>query len=630
MNDDGRSGGARVRARDVLFIGLAGALVTLLLMAFVSCSHAREGDAGASHPAAAVLQRPSPPAETPLPRDDARLKAMIRRMTAAEKVGQLFMVSFYGGSPGDQAPYAIKANVALTGLPTAAAMVSRYDLGGVIYMGSTGNVQRPRQVAELSNGLQRVATGSHPGIPLLVATDQEGGAVSRIPAPATQVPGNMALGADGREADAYAAAQATGSELRAMGVNMVLAPVADVNVDPKNAVIGVRSFGGDPELVASLTYAAVSGYRSAGIAATAKHFPGHGDTHVDSHVGLPVLSRTVRQLQRIDLPPFRAAIAAGVDAVMVGHLAAPSLDPSGKPASLSHDITTRWLRGRLGFKGVIITDALAMSGAMLTSSPEDVALRAFRAGADILLMPPQLGPAYSAVLRAVRDGRIAKKRIDASVLRILRLKQRLGVLADPLVARGALRSEVSLSSHRALAARIAARSITLVKSRPGTLPLRSGDRVLVTGDRVRAVALLAKELSGDGVKVRMLAARAPISHGLVAEAVGLARNCDAVVVATNDVRSAPSQRALVAAVSACRRRVAVVSLGDPQDIARLPGVGTYLAAYNDRAPSLKAIADALAGRVAITGLLPVVITAPGSSDVLYALGTGLQHAAVTP
>jgi beta-N-acetylhexosaminidase len=614
-----------MRVRGVLVVGLA----ALLLMTLASGCRGGPNSTGAPRPTAAALQPPSPALETPRPSEDARLKAMLRRMTVAEKVGQLFIVSFYGRSPSDQARYATAANAALTGLPTAAAMLSRYHPGGVIYFDTTGNVQGPRQLAALSNGLQRVATRGRSGIPLLVATDQEGGAVDRIPAPVTQFPGNMALGADGREGDAYAASRAAGSELRAIGINMVLAPVADVNVDPKNTVIGVRSFGGDPELVAGLTRAAVTGYQSAGIAATAKHFPGHGDTHVDSHVGLPVLSRTVRQLKRIDLPPFRAAIAAGVDAVMVGHLAAPSLDPSGRPASLSYAITTGWLRGKLGFRGVVITDALAMSGAMLSSSPENVALRAFRAGADILLMPPQLGPAYAGILRAVRDGRVSKTRLDASVLRILRLKQRLGVLADPLVARGELRTAVSLSSHRALASRIAARSITLVKLRPGSLPLRSEDRVLVTGDGVRVVDTLAKELRDDGVRVRTLVARLPISHGMVAEAGGLARNCDAVVVATNDVRTEPSQRALVAAVSACRR-VAVVSLGDPQDIARLPGVGTYLAAYNDRAPSLRAIADALAGRVAITGRLPVAIMAPGSSDVLFALGIGVQHAAVTP
>jgi beta-N-acetylhexosaminidase len=267
-------------------------------------------------------------------------------MSVAEKVGQLFMTSFYGAVPADPSSTATSANAALAGVSTAAEMIDRYHLGGVIYMSSTGNLENRRQIAALSNGLQRRATRSRRGVPLLVATDQEGGSVSRVRAPVTQFPGNMALGADGLEEDAAAAAAASGVELRALGINMVLAPVADVNADPANPVIGVRSFGGDPHQVAALTYDAVLGYRSAGIASTAKHFP---------VMGIPTWTVTLGCQSSLVLPSVcgvstaavRAAIEAGVDAVMVGHLAAPSLDSSGRPASLSHDITTEWLRRKL-------------------------------------------------------------------------------------------------------------------------------------------------------------------------------------------------------------------------------------------------------------------------------------------
>lgn len=629
MNDGGRRGRARGRARSALLVGLAVALAALLLVAFFISRHERGSEAVTKHPAAAPVLPSSTATASVAPRE-ARLIAMMRRMTVAEKVGQLLMASFYGRSAADDAPSAVRGNLALTGLANAGAMVSRYHLGGVVYMGTTDNLRQPRQIAALSNGLQRIASGTHAGIPLLVATDQEGGAVSRIPSPFTQFPGNMALGADGRESDAYAAAQATGSELRALGVNMVLAPVADVSVDPANPVIGVRSFGGAPGPVAGLTRAAVSGYQSAGIAATAKHFPGHGDTHVDSHFALPVLRRTVAGLQRVDLPPFRAAIGAGVDAVMIGHLAVPSLDSSGRPASLSHSITTEWLRDRLGFRGVVITDSLVMGGVLGASQSGRLPLRAFQAGADILLMPPELDSSYHFLVRAVRGGRISKKRLDASVLRILRLKDRLGILADPLVDGREARESVGLQAHRVLAADIARRSITLVDSRPGTLPLRRSDRVLVAGTNVQAVSQLARELRRDGASVIMLATPAPVGEWLVAEATRQARTCDAAIVATDDVRGVPSQYALVEAILARIERTTVVSLGDPQDIAYLPGIRTYVAAYNGTAPSLRAIADALTGRAPMTGRLPVAIVAPGSSRVLFARGTGIQTAAVTP
>jgi beta-N-acetylhexosaminidase len=213
------------------------------------------------------------------------------------------------------------------------------------------------------------------------------------------------------------------------------------------------------------------------------------------------------------------------------------------------------------------------------------------------------------------------------VLRILRLKDRLGILADPFVDGGPLHEAVDLPSHRALAARIAARSITLVRANAGTLPLRRGDRVLATGADSRATAALATELRRNGFSVSLWLPGTPVSTWAAFEAGRLARVCDASVVATKDIREEPSQLALVDAVLDGGRRVTVVSLGDPQDIARLPGVRSYLAAYNGKAPSLRAVADALTGRVAVTGRLPVAIVAPGRSRTLYPIGTGIQMAA---
>ena len=261
----------------------------------------------------------------------------------------------------------------------------------------------PPQIAGLSNGLQRVATKSGARIPLMIATDQEHGVVTRVGPPATQLPGNMALGAGRSETDTYDAAQISGKELRAIGINQNFAPDADVNVNPQNPVIGVRSFGSDPSLVSSLVSASVAGYQDASVSATAKHFPGHGDTATDSHYGVPIINHTRAEWDSIDAPPFRAAIKRGIDSIMTAHIVVPSLDPSGTPATLSKPIITDVLRGELGYDGVVITDALTMQGVRDGFGDDRIPVLALKAGVDQLLMPApgKLDIAYHAVLDAV-------------------------------------------------------------------------------------------------------------------------------------------------------------------------------------------------------------------------------------
>ena len=251
-------------------------------------------------------------------------------MTLAQKVGQLLVPTVPG----------------LTAEDGGAELIRRYHLGGVIYFGQ--NVRDAAQVAALSAGLQQAARSQPPHLPLLIGTDQEGGIVSRLAGVTTVFPGQMAAGATRDPALIRAQDQATGAAMRALGVNLDYAPVADVNVDPANPVIGIRSFGADPALVATMTAAAVDGFRQAGEVTVAKHFPGHGDTGTDSHTGLPVIHHTLRQWWAIDAPPFQAAIRAGVDEIMIGHIEVPALDDSGQPASLSHQVVTGLLRDRGG------------------------------------------------------------------------------------------------------------------------------------------------------------------------------------------------------------------------------------------------------------------------------------------
>ncbi|MFG2618133.1 glycoside hydrolase family 3 protein [Streptomyces sp. NPDC048507] len=563
-----------------------------------------------------------PPGE-PLGRypDRARLRAVVARMSPAEQVGQLFVSRVHGHSATDPDPVDAELNLAQFGVRTAAEVVARYHLGGVVYFGWAHNTRDPQQIAGLSAGLQRAAAGTGAGIPLLLSVDQEHGAVARIGRPATLLPGAMALGAGGSTADARRAARVAGTELAALGIRQDYAPVADVNVNPANPVIGVRSFGSDPRAVAALAAAQVRGYQGAGVAATAKHFPGHGDTETDSHVGLPVMRHTRAQWEELDEPPFRAVVEAGVDAVMTAHIVFPALDPSGDPATLSRPIVTGILRERLGFGGVVVTDALDMAGVRQKYGDERVPVLALKAGCDQLLNAPDLALAQRGVLAAVESGELTRRRIEESVLRILELKARRGLLGDPSAAAARGDGVVGRPAHLAAADEIAAATTTLLANPRGLLPLdaAAGPRLLVTGtDPVSPTGttgppttVLARELTALGCRA---AAVAP--DRAVAAAPGHA----AVLVCTYNVPEGESpQRALVAALIATGVPVVLVAIRNPYDPARLPECAAEVATYCWTDVEMRAAARVLTGAVRPAGRLPVPV--PGR----YPLGHGLSY-----
>jgi beta-N-acetylhexosaminidase len=390
------------------------------------------------------------PSASPTGSKESRLDALIEGLSVEEKVGQLFMPVLYG----PRADSDRKENRAQFGPATPEKIVERYRPGGVILFPWAGNISGVAQLVGLINGVQEAS----PGIPLLIGTDQENGLVSRLGRLVTKLPGAKTIGDTGDPGEARAAARVTGEEMRALGFNLDFAPVADVNVNPKNPIIGPRAYGSDPGKVAKMVGAAIDGFHDAGVASTAKHFPGHGDTSVDSHTGLPVIQHSPSQWEKVDAPPFRAAIAHGVDAIMSAHLEMPKLDGSGDPATLSKPILTGLLREKLGFDGVVVTDSLQMQGVREKYGDGEVAVRAILAGADILLMPPDFAKAYEAVLAAAESGRIPAERLDQSVRRILRLKTTRGLFgakpADPDKAAKILKSD----DHRKVARRITRRS----------------------------------------------------------------------------------------------------------------------------------------------------------------------------
>ncbi|MEU4951065.1 glycoside hydrolase family 3 protein [Streptomyces lavendulae] len=558
--------------------------------------------------------------------DRARLRAAVSRMSLPEQVGQLFVSRAYGHSATDPDAADAELNLAQFGVRTAAEVVTRYRLGGVVYFGWAHNTRTPHRIAELSNGLQRAALGSGAGVPLLLSTDQEHGAVARIGRPATLLPGAMALGAGGSTADARRAARVAGSELAALGVRQDYAPVSDVNVNPANPVIGVRSFGADPQAVAALAAAQVRGYQEAGVAATAKHFPGHGDTETDSHVGLPVMRHTRAQWEELDEPPFRAVVEAGVDAVMTAHIVFPALDPSGDPATLSRPIVTGILRERLGFRGVVVTDALDMAGVRQKYGDDRVPVLALKAGCDQLLNAPDLALAQRSVLAAVEAGELTRERIEESVLRILELKARRGLFEDPYTSPARVDAEVGTDGHLAAADAIAAATTTLLANPLGLLPLdaAAGPRLLVTGtDPVSPTGttgppteVLARELTALGCRATALA-----PAGAVAAAPGHA----AVLVCTYNVPEGESpQHALVADLIATGVPVVLVAIRNPYDPARLPRCAAELATYSWTDVEMRAAARVLTGARRPAGRLPVPV--PGR----YPLGHGLSYPPVAP
>ncbi|MEV5857976.1 MULTISPECIES: glycoside hydrolase family 3 protein [Streptomyces] len=569
---------------------------------------------------------------------DRRLRRIIAGMSLEEKVGQLFVMRVYGHSATDPDQADIDANLKEIGVRTAAELISTYHVGGIIYFTWAHNTRDPHQIADLSNGLQRAALAGRSRLPLLVSTDQEHGIVCRVGEPATLLPGAMALGAGGSRSDTRRAAWIAGAELAALGVNQNYAPDADVNVNPANPVIGVRSFGSDPASVAALVAEQVKGYQGAGIASTAKHFPGHGDTSTDSHTGLPVINHTRAQWEELDAPPFRAAIRARIDSIMTAHIVVPALDPSEDPATLSRPILTGILREELGYDGVVVTDSLGMEGVRTKYGDDRVPVLALLAGVDQLLNPPNLSVAWNAVLEAVRGGEISETRVDESILRILRLKSRLGLFRDPFVSRRGVERTVGSRAHRAAADRIAERTTTLLAD-PGTLlPLsrRSHRNLLVVGADPASpsgttgppTSTLANAFGELGFTARALSTGTAPNQAKIAEAVAAAEGRDAVVVATYNVTATSSQRTLVTALVATGVPVVTVAVRNPYDVAHLTGTGVAasLAAYSWTDVELRAAARVIAGHADPEGTLPVPVQrADDPTQVLYPVGHGLSY-----
>ncbi|MEU4247897.1 glycoside hydrolase family 3 protein [Amycolatopsis sp. NPDC026612] len=559
---------------------------------------------------------------------EAAAALALRGLTLEQKVGQLF-VTWVNGKTADEVH---PKNQADFGVDTPAQVIEKYHLGGVIYFDNAtrDNFDNPVQVAKLSNGLQRAAVTSGAHIPLQIAADQEGGTVTRMGAPATEFPNAMAISA-GRDTNrATQAATILARELRAVGINQDFAPDSDVNSNPVNPVIGVRSFSGQPGLAGDFVRAEVKGFQNSGlpsktVAATAKHFPGHGAAPTDSHTGLPRVDSTEAQWRATDVPPFKAAIATGVASIMSAHIQFPSLDPSLEPATLSKPIITGRLRDELHYNGVVITDSLEMEGVRKLHSDAEIPVLALKAGVDQLLMPVHLDVAINSVLTAVRSGDIPMWRIDQSVLRVLKLKFQHGILFSPFVDTGRVMKTVGIPPSLRTAQDIADRGITAIANDAGLLPLKQQPATaLVTGWGVSTTATLAQKLTAHGTAATAYQTGQVPTDAQITQAVANAANADLVVVLTNNIATYPRQTKLLDALQATGKPVVAVAAQIPYDAGYPTTVRTWLATYGYITPTLEALAKVILGETKPVGKLPVDI--PAGADVQtvkYPFGHGL-------
>jgi len=552
--------------------------------------------------------------------NDKWVEKTLKKMSLEEKVGQLFIVGYFGGFISAESPQ----------YQELMRQVTEKHVGGFVVTTRPGLMGADRSqaypTAVLANQLQRSAK-----IPLLVAADFERGTAMRL-VEGTSFPFAMAVAATGKPQDAHAMGRITAIESRAVGIHCVFAPVADVNINPDNPIINTRSFGEDPKRVAGFVAAFVRGVEENGGLATAKHFPGHGDTSTDSHIDLPTVKGDRARLESVELEPFRAAIAAGASTVMTGHLAVPALEPNPDvPATLSPLVLTDLLRKEMHFDGAVFTDAMDMGGVTVRYAPAEAAIRAILAGSDLLLIPPVPVAAFAAVRDAVTSGRIPMARLDASVRRVLRLKAQLGLDKQRFVDVDKLNTVFGRPEFVRTAEDIADRGVTLVRDEPKLLPLDATkpQRVLlalVSGDpdpfpgtdlerevRWRVDNLQVLRVDTRFQRAELVKLPPPESYDVAVVALFVR-----VADRKGTIGLPADQTALVKQLLAAGKPTAVVSFGSPYLVGQFPDAKTWLSVFSTQDVVQRAAGRAIFGQVAIGGRMPVSV--PGTVK----LGEGLD------
>jgi beta-N-acetylhexosaminidase len=552
-------------------------------------------------------------------KSDRWVEKTLRSMSLDEKIGQMLMPGFSVGA---------FRNIDAPELQKIRGEIVDYHVAGVHVFGGD-----PAVIALFVNEMQRMAK-----LPLLISDNFEGG-VGYVLFGATRLPLAMSIGATGDERNAYEAAKLTALEGRAIGVNVNFYPVADVQNNPQNPIINIRAFGEDPSRVSAFVRAYIRGAQDNGQIATAKHFPGHGDVAADSHLEMPILDVSPERLASVELPPFRAAVAEGVDAVMSAHIWLPQIEPEkGLPSTLSKNVMTKILRDELHYEGIVFTDSMTMRGVTSNFKPEDATLRAVEAGSDIVLLPPDVPTSFNAIKAAVASGRIPESRIDASVRRILTAKAKLNLqdARNRFVDVNRLMTNVGGQPQRDFAQHVEDLAITLVRDERHALPLRPSPDLRVVqvnivdtrtgwreGPPGRVVSAELLKRFPRSVTVQVDDQSSPAEIDLVRK---LAQMGDALVVngfirvaaykGSIDLTSA--ETALLKDLHGMQKPFVFTIFGSPYVLTHMPELLSYIVTYDTSPLAEMAAIRAITGEIEFKGKLPISL--PG----LYPIGHGLS------
>ncbi len=520
---------------------------------------------------------------------DSSASDPVASMSLEHKVAQMFMVTLHGRVMTE----------------SGADFIRKWQPGGVVLFAE--NAGNPSDVTKLTNDFQQTITAAG-GPPMFISTDQEGNTVARLTDGFTVFPNPLLTTAAGEEM-AYRVGQATAEELRAVGINMNLAPVADLETNLNNPVIHHRSYGSHPEVTGKIVAQLVRGMQSLGVMATAKHFPGHGETDQDSHGTLPILDISKERLLSLETVPFRYAEAAGVASIMVAHIWFPAVDPVEVPSSISHNVVTGLLRDEMGFNGLIMTDAMDMNAVDMTVNYQESMVMAVQAGIDLMTMGPGFGTettekAMQAVVDAVRSGRIPESRIDESVRRIIAAKARYGILdwqpLDPATAA----QRVNLDAHTQLVDELYQDGTTLAYDDNHLLPLDISKKITMVFLATRYQ--IKNECEKYDPNIRWVGVGDAPSGDEIGWASGAARDADITVVWTQDAISNINQQNLVNALPP--ERTVVVALWSPYDWQKFPRVDAYMMTFSPGRPAVPAACSILFGASPALGQLPVSLS----------------------
>jgi beta-N-acetylhexosaminidase len=511
----------------------------------------------------------------------------VTEMSLEEKVGQLLMVQFHGEEANQDAQ----------------TLIQKTKVGGIIYYNWCNGLHSPEQIQALSASLQTL-TGSNPHpIPLLIAADQEGGVVARLNHGFTKFPGNKALGETSNPILAKEAALATGIELQAVGINMNLAPVADINSNPRNPVIGVRSFGDCPETVLLFAEQSLKGYKEADTIATLKHFPGHGDTAIDSHEDLPIVHKSKEALEQMELLPF-ARLSHSADAIMTAHILVPALDKEN--CSTLSEKTLHYLRETLGFQGVIVSDSLVMSGVLKKcQTVDEAAIQALKAGCDLLILGgklisgeqagfelkvPDIERIHRSLVKAVKEGRISESRLNQAVEKILHLKDRYLCIKNDTNRSIDLKKTVDTAPHRALAQKIASLALKVNPNDLGsTASLTKKNVVIFAPQLLRSILEQTTLLKiGKSTDLWCFSNLNPSEEEIEA-ARQEARRADVLCICAYNAWKNPSQIKLIQSLLGMGKQTILLVTRDPLDASLFPEAPLIFTTFSPTPPSIQSV-----------------------------------------